>query len=246
MRLCRPARGSTIVFDLGTGLRYFGKTQPVDGSFRGSCLLSHLHWDHTQGSAVLRADPATGVAPRRVRAGPGGRPAVGRRDPRLHAATALPDLARRPAGDGGLPRRRRHGVRDRRCSSPVAPLASRGQHARLPPHLRGHVDRLHLRSPAAVRRHAFDVGRGSRARAVGGSAHPRLPVHDGGVPREAELGSLHRRVRAVAGRRMRRQAACSVPSRSQPHRRRHRRTGARVRPSPAGFAASMCSLPPKV
>ena len=38
-----------IVFDLGTGLRYFGKTQPLDGSFRGSCLLSHLHWDHTQG-----------------------------------------------------------------------------------------------------------------------------------------------------------------------------------------------------
>lgn len=38
-----------IVFDLGTGLRYFGATQPVDGSFRGSCLLTHLHWDHTQG-----------------------------------------------------------------------------------------------------------------------------------------------------------------------------------------------------
>jgi phosphoribosyl 1,2-cyclic phosphodiesterase len=38
-----------IIFDLGTGLRYFGQTQPTDGSFRGSCLLSHLHWDHTQG-----------------------------------------------------------------------------------------------------------------------------------------------------------------------------------------------------
>jgi phosphoribosyl 1,2-cyclic phosphodiesterase len=38
-----------IVFDLGTGLRYFGKTQPTDGTFRGTCLLSHLHWDHTQG-----------------------------------------------------------------------------------------------------------------------------------------------------------------------------------------------------
>ncbi len=38
-----------IVFDLGTGLRYFGATQPHDGSFRGSCLLTHLHWDHTQG-----------------------------------------------------------------------------------------------------------------------------------------------------------------------------------------------------
>ncbi len=38
-----------IVFDLGTGLRYFGASQPHDGSFRGSCLLTHLHWDHTQG-----------------------------------------------------------------------------------------------------------------------------------------------------------------------------------------------------
>ena len=38
-----------IIFDLGTGLRYFGRTQPRDGSFRGTCLLSHLHWDHTQG-----------------------------------------------------------------------------------------------------------------------------------------------------------------------------------------------------
>jgi phosphoribosyl 1,2-cyclic phosphodiesterase len=38
-----------FVFDLGTGLRYFGATQPNDGSFRGTCLLTHLHWDHTQG-----------------------------------------------------------------------------------------------------------------------------------------------------------------------------------------------------
>jgi phosphoribosyl 1,2-cyclic phosphodiesterase len=38
-----------IFFDLGTGLRYFGRTQPHDGSFHGTCLLSHLHWDHTQG-----------------------------------------------------------------------------------------------------------------------------------------------------------------------------------------------------
>ena len=38
-----------VLFDLGTGLRYFGATQPHDGSFRGTCLLTHLHWDHTQG-----------------------------------------------------------------------------------------------------------------------------------------------------------------------------------------------------
>ena len=38
-----------ILFDMGTGLRYFGLQQPNDGSFRGHVLLSHLHWDHTQG-----------------------------------------------------------------------------------------------------------------------------------------------------------------------------------------------------
>jgi phosphoribosyl 1,2-cyclic phosphodiesterase len=37
-----------ILFDLGTGLRYFGLECP-DGPFRGTCLLSHLHWDHIQG-----------------------------------------------------------------------------------------------------------------------------------------------------------------------------------------------------
>jgi phosphoribosyl 1,2-cyclic phosphodiesterase len=38
-----------ILFDLGTGLRYFGQTLPADEPFRGTCLLSHLHWDHIQG-----------------------------------------------------------------------------------------------------------------------------------------------------------------------------------------------------
>ncbi len=38
-----------LLFDLGTGLRYFGKTVSADQLFRGSCLLSHLHWDHVQG-----------------------------------------------------------------------------------------------------------------------------------------------------------------------------------------------------
>jgi ribonuclease BN (tRNA processing enzyme) len=38
-----------IVLDLGTGLRAFGDTQPLDGSFRGAALLTHIHWDHVQG-----------------------------------------------------------------------------------------------------------------------------------------------------------------------------------------------------
>jgi phosphoribosyl 1,2-cyclic phosphodiesterase len=38
-----------IVLDLGTGLRYWGETLPLDGSFSGSALVTHLHWDHVQG-----------------------------------------------------------------------------------------------------------------------------------------------------------------------------------------------------
>lgn len=38
-----------IIFDLGTGLRAFGDTQPLDGSFVGTALVTHIHWDHVQG-----------------------------------------------------------------------------------------------------------------------------------------------------------------------------------------------------
>ena len=38
-----------IILDLGTGLRYFGHTQPLDGTFKGVALVTHLHWDHVQG-----------------------------------------------------------------------------------------------------------------------------------------------------------------------------------------------------
>jgi phosphoribosyl 1,2-cyclic phosphodiesterase len=38
-----------LLFDMGTGLRYFGLTRPRGVPFRGSCLVSHLHWDHIQG-----------------------------------------------------------------------------------------------------------------------------------------------------------------------------------------------------
>jgi phosphoribosyl 1,2-cyclic phosphodiesterase len=38
-----------IVLDLGTGLRFWGDTQPVDGTFHGAALVTHIHWDHVQG-----------------------------------------------------------------------------------------------------------------------------------------------------------------------------------------------------
>lgn len=42
---------SPIIFDLGTGLRYLNSdvSESKPKPFIGSCLLTHLHWDHTQG-----------------------------------------------------------------------------------------------------------------------------------------------------------------------------------------------------
>lgn len=38
-----------IVFDLGTGLRFWGATLDPTTPFRGSALITHMHWDHVQG-----------------------------------------------------------------------------------------------------------------------------------------------------------------------------------------------------
>jgi phosphoribosyl 1,2-cyclic phosphodiesterase len=38
-----------VVFDLGTGLRFWGDTLPQDRPFRGAALVTHIHWDHVQG-----------------------------------------------------------------------------------------------------------------------------------------------------------------------------------------------------
>lgn len=42
------------MLDLGTGLRFFGMTVPSDQPFRGTALVSHLHWDHVQGIPFFR------------------------------------------------------------------------------------------------------------------------------------------------------------------------------------------------
>ncbi|MGK0275752.1 MAG: phosphoribosyl 1,2-cyclic phosphodiesterase [Ilumatobacter sp.] len=38
-----------VLFDLGTGLRYFGQSLTPAAPLRAKVLLSHLHWDHIQG-----------------------------------------------------------------------------------------------------------------------------------------------------------------------------------------------------
>ena len=82
-----------LLFDLGTGLRYFGLTRPAGEPFRGTCLLSHLHWDHVQGlpffGPLLHAESELVVyAPVR-----GGRPHGGRGAGGDDLPAAVPDRA---------------------------------------------------------------------------------------------------------------------------------------------------------
>ncbi|HRW36513.1 MAG TPA: MBL fold metallo-hydrolase [Aquihabitans sp.] len=38
-----------ILFDLGTGLRFYGEAVGTASAFHGLALVTHLHWDHVQG-----------------------------------------------------------------------------------------------------------------------------------------------------------------------------------------------------
>lgn len=42
-----------VILDMGTGLRYWGDTQPHDGTFVAHALVTHLHFDHVQGLPFL-------------------------------------------------------------------------------------------------------------------------------------------------------------------------------------------------
>jgi phosphoribosyl 1,2-cyclic phosphodiesterase len=44
-----------IICDMGTGLRSWGETQPLDGTFRATALVTHFHFDHVQGLPFLAA-----------------------------------------------------------------------------------------------------------------------------------------------------------------------------------------------
>ena len=59
---CMSPGEQPLLFDLGTGLRYFAETMAPDEPFDGTCLLGHLHWDHVQGlpffTPLLAAAPS--------------------------------------------------------------------------------------------------------------------------------------------------------------------------------------------
>jgi len=42
-----------LILDLGTGLRFWGDNQPLDGTFSAHALVTHLHFDHVQGLPFL-------------------------------------------------------------------------------------------------------------------------------------------------------------------------------------------------
>ena len=57
----KSANDAPIIFDLGTGLRYMNSLQTETEielqpkPFVGTCLLTHLHWDHVQGLPFFRS-----------------------------------------------------------------------------------------------------------------------------------------------------------------------------------------------
>ncbi len=49
-----------IVLDLGTGAQAWGRTQPLDGTFAATALVTHFHFDHVQGLPFLAAADRVG------------------------------------------------------------------------------------------------------------------------------------------------------------------------------------------
>ena len=107
-----------LVLDAGTGIRRLG-SMLGDAPLRGSILLTHLHWDHTQGLPfVPQADrPDAEVRPLPAAPSPRRRRGIGVRPGDV--APPLPHRPRRPAGRLDLPiARRRHAHASRGSTSP--------------------------------------------------------------------------------------------------------------------------------
>ena len=229
-----------MLFDLGTGLRYFG-LKCGDEPFRGTAWSATSTGITSRGCRSSRPllHPETELdvyAPSRRTVAPPPRcwrPRSARRCSRSGSQDFPGRIdVREPADD--VPRRR---VRRRELPSSRTSVSRR-----LPGDVRRHQRRLHQRPPAADVRRPHRR-RGARAVPRRRPADPRRPVHAGRVLAEEHVGSLHGRVRGVAGRRGRRPAAGAVPPRPDP-RRRHarspRRGGRDVRPR---RWASRCSPP---
>jgi phosphoribosyl 1,2-cyclic phosphodiesterase len=90
--LAREGEVPSLVLDAGTGLRRL--TAAIDGrAFRGTILLTHLHWDHTQGLPFFAAGDRDDAAVRLLM------PAQGSAETVLSRAMSPPHF---PIGPDGL------------------------------------------------------------------------------------------------------------------------------------------------
>ena len=223
------------------GCATLGIGHPADQPFRGTCLLSHLHWDHVRAcrssrrccARRLELDVYAPVAGRRSH---GRRRAVGTRSVPPMFPIALDDLP----GRHRVPR-----VGDESSGSATIEVMSR-----LIPHVGDtcgyRVTWRGARSPTSAtissrRRRSFEhVRRRDASCARRRPADPRRAVHAEEFAAEERLGPLHGRVRGLAGRRVRGQArspsstttrptatTCSITSRPAPTRRMGERHGRR-------------------
>ncbi len=193
---------------------------PTGTPFRGSCLVSHLHWDHIQGLPFftpLLTDGAhvTIYAPAQDDGRPSSRSSPRRSShrssrstwrcfPARSNSTGLSDdefvIDGGPAGD---------------IRGDVALDPARRSHARLPHRVERCLGGLSERSSDAVRRLVRRHRRSDRTVSRRRPPDPRRAVHRRRVRREVRLGTLHDRVRRLDGSRGRSSAnwRCSITTR---------------------------------
>ena len=181
--------------------------------FRGTCLLTHLHWDHVQGlpffTPLLREGSSLDVyGPARTT---GARSQRSCRPPSVRrcSRSASTNCPARFASTTPPTPSSRSAAYNVTVAAGSAPRAD----ARLSRRVARSLDRLPLRSSAAVRRQLLGV-----ARRAGAGRGVDLLIHDAQytparVRGEVDVGSLHHRLRRVAGCRGRGQAAGAVPPR---------------------------------
>ena len=210
-----------VVLDLGTGLRFFGETQPLDGTFRGSCARHPPPLGPRAGPAVLRPDQPPGRAARHLRPAPGRRSTLDEAFDEFMRPPYFPVRISDLVGDIRFHDRRRHRPRDRRRQG-ASPVPHVGATIGYRVEFGGHVRRLHQRPPAAARRR---VDRRPRCSSCADGAD--LLIHDAQyTPEEFAVKSHWGHCTVDYAVHVAREAGVPspgpVPPRSGPQRRRHR------------------------
>ena len=172
---------------------------PPDGSFRGTALVTHLHWDHVQGLPFFAPINCPGArldiyAPR-----PSDAESVGDAFEEFMRPPYFPVRATDLFGDITFHDAPAGEMTIGPATVKVRRRAPRRRDQRLPGRGRRRVDRLHQRPPAAARRR-----RRRRRRCIELCRDADLVIHDAQfLPDEfavkTQLGPLHRRVRRARG-----------------------------------------------